>query len=485
MDSKHNAWWLIGAAVIASAVAFFFGTGLHPLWYLTWLAPLPVLLIAPRITRTQVVIASLLGYSLGSLNIWSYYRIVVPLPVSVLIVVTPGIMLALSVLPFRSFVLRGQALHAVLVAPALWVAIEYISESLSPHSTFGNMGYTQMNCLPVLQVVSLTGIWSLSFLLLLLPATAAVLCSPGITFARKMRAGSVTLIVFAGVLSYGFYRLHGDQAGPSLTVGLLASDATRFAKGEPSVDLMRAYAAQMPELAARGVQVVVMPEKLALFEAATMAETDAAMERAARENHVDLIFGVERKGPEAGTTLRFNESRFYSHNGAMAASYEKHHMLPIFEGDLVVGTKRALVPESGSTAGLTICKDMDFPKLSREYGNDGAGVLLIPAWDFDADGWLHGRMAIMRGVESGFSEARAAKQGRLTLSDNRGRVLSEARTAAFTSTAPFVSVVGSLPAGHETTLYSKAGDWFAWIDLALAVFLLGWMRWRKPEPSQV
>ena len=473
MDSKRNAWWLIGAAVIASAVLFFFGTGLHPLWYLTWLAPLPALLLAPRITRTQVVV-SVLGYCLGSLNVWNYYRLVVPLPVSLLIVVTPGIMLALSVLPFRSFVLRGQALRAVLVAPAMWVVIEYISESLSPHSTFGNMGYTQMNCLPVLQAVSLTGIWSISFLLLLLPATAAVLCTPGVAFAQKMRACSAALMVFAGVLGYGFYRLHTQQPGPLLTVGLLANDATQFTKGNSSVELMRSYAAQVPELAARGAQVVVMPEKLALFDAATMAETDAVMEHAARANSVDLIFGVERKGPEAiGTAPRFNESRFYSRNGAMTASYEKHHMLPVFEGDLVVGTKRVLVKETGANAGLTICKDMDFPRLSREYGNDGAGVLLIPAWDFDADGWLHGRMAIMRGVESGFSEARAAKRGRLTLSDNRGRVLSEAQTADFTSTAPFVSVVGSLPAGHERTLYTRAGDWFAWMDLALTLLLLG------------
>ena len=54
---------------------------------------------------------------------------------------------------------------------------------------------------------------------------------------------------------------------------------------------------------------------------------------------------------------------------------------------------------------------MDFPRLSREYGKDGAAVLLVLAWDFSDDGWLHGRMAILRGVESGFSIARAPKQG--------------------------------------------------------------------------
>ena len=35
-----------------------------------------------------------------------------------------------------------------------------------------------------------------------------------------------------------------------------------------------------------------------------------------------------------------------------------------------------------------------FPQLSRQYGNAGAGILLVPAWDFVADGWLHSRMTI-------------------------------------------------------------------------------------------
>jgi apolipoprotein N-acyltransferase len=104
VDLKLKSWWRVVAAAMLSGVAFFFASGLHPLWFLTWLAPLPVLLIAPRVTRTQLVIAALLGYCAGSLNMWSYYKLVVPFPVSLLILVTPGIMLAVSVLPFRSFV---------------------------------------------------------------------------------------------------------------------------------------------------------------------------------------------------------------------------------------------------------------------------------------------------------------------------------------------------------------------------------------------
>jgi apolipoprotein N-acyltransferase len=72
-------------------------------------------------------------------------------------------------------------------------------------------------------------------------------------------------------------------------------------------------------------------------------------------------------------------------------------------------------------------------------------------------------MAVMRGVESGFSLARGARGGFLTVADNRGRVLAETRSDA----APFATLMATVPAVHDTTLYLLWGDWFAWVALAL------------------
>ena len=152
----------------------------------------------------------------------------------------------------------------------------------------------------------------------------------------------------------------------------------------------------------------------------------------------------------------------------MEATYEKHHMLPPFESDMLVGTARTLLRKPSGEWGVTICKDMDFPLLSRQYGEDGVGLLLVPAWDFVADGWLHGRMAIMRGVESGFTIVRAAKQGVLTISDDRGRVLAQQATGS----APFASLLAKVPVRHEATFYDRFGDWCGWLIVALAAVLI-------------
>src|SRR5208282_946943 len=113
--------------------------------------------------------------------------------------------------------------------------------------------------------------------------------------------------------------------------------------------------------------------------------------------------------------------------------YNKHHLLPPFESRFDPGRSTLTMPEPKGAWGVAICKDMDFTQLSRQYGESGAGLMLVPAWDFVLDRISHGHIAIMRGVESGFSIARAARGGYLTVTDNRGRVLAETQSGS----APF------------------------------------------------
>jgi apolipoprotein N-acyltransferase len=77
-------------------------------------------------------------------------------------------------------------------------------------------------------------------------------------------------------------------------------------------------------------------------------------------------------------------------------------------------------------------------------------------------------MAVMRAVENGFALARSARNGLLTLSDNRGRILAE------TATLPdrFVSITGKVNIAREKTFYTRTGDWFAWLCVGALIALL-------------
>lgn len=93
---------------------------------------------------------------------------------------------------------------------------------------------------------------------------------------------------------------------------------------------------------------------------------------------------------------------------------------------------------------------------------------MVPAWDFVVDNAWHGHIAVMRGVEDGFSLVRSAKNGFLTVSDWRGRIVAEARS----DSAPFATLIADVPAEHHDTLYQHWGDWFAWLAMGLLAFLL-------------
>jgi apolipoprotein N-acyltransferase len=142
-------------------------------------------------------------------------------------------------------------------------------------------------------------------------------------------------------------------------------------------------------------------------------------------------------------------------------------LLPPFENIFNPGNAIAVLPRPNETLGVAICKDMDFTGLSRQYGKAGIGLLLDPGWDFNIDRGWHGHIAIMRGVESGFSIARSAKQGILTITDDRGRVLAQRTTGS----AGFDTVVADVPVANERTFYVRAGDWFFWFDMALLAII--------------
>ncbi len=109
------------------------------------------------------------------------------------------------------------------------------------------------------------------------------------------------------------------------------------------------------------------------------------------------------------------------------------------------------------------------------------GLLLAPAWDFQVDAFWHGHIAVMRAVEDGFSLVRSARGGFLTVADDRGRILAETRS----SSAPFATLMATVPAGHEGTLFQLWGDWFGWCSVALLVFVLVRLALTPRRPSGV
>lgn len=468
------------AAVLCSAVLFWFGNGLNPWWPLMWFAPLPVLLFATRGSWWGTAIVSWLALLLGSLTMWHYFHLIhAPWFGSYAVI---GLIFTLAVLLFR-FLLRREAYWSALLAfPALWVTCAYLGNLTTPNGTAGSLAYTQLGFLPFLQLASITGPWGMAFLLLLFPAAIAIgvhLRGSAPKQAAQIVATGIGMIFV--VLIFGAIRLAAPVPHQQVKVGLIASDLPAndrvVGNGAPTERLFRDYAAQAETLAAQGAKVIVMPEKIGVLTPSDSTAADAIFQNVANRTGATIVAGMVAVPPP----LQYNQARIYAPGAAMRL-YDKHHMLPPFESKFTPGTTLTLVPEHTSLWGVAICKDMDFTPLSRKYGNAGVGLMLVPGWDFRVDRAWHGHMAIMRGVENGFSIAHSAKNGYLTVSDNRGRILAQVRSTS----APFATVMATVPVRHSQTVYLILGDWFAWVamaTLAFAVVQMVRLRSKAGEPS--
>jgi apolipoprotein N-acyltransferase len=467
MDSRTANFVRAAAAVALSAFAFWFGTGLHPIWWMTWLAPIPVLIAVPRLKAGSAFIVGFLAHILGNLNEWSYATLL-PLGPHLAFITIPAVAFGLAALLFRMASLRRKLWQTWLSFPSAWVAYEYIISWLSPHSTFGNLAYNQMNFLPAIQIASITGIWGISFYLMIFASTVAVAADPNFRTAPQARlVFALALLGIASTIGFGFWRVHHTVREPAITVGLIVAD-NPYASLPPhsdSIAVFQRYLAEVPALAAQGAKVIVTPEYVENFSASASNDQTATVNQlfsdAARKSNVTIEIGL---GRTVDRTSEFNEAHVYSPNGHVAV-YIKHHLLPAYESRFTPGKILVLLQTGNAPWGVQICKDADFPALSRQYASNDIGLLLVSAHDFKLDTWLHSRMAILRGVEGGFNMARCAKDGALTLSDDRGAVLAEARS----DSAPFTTLVGSVPISHSETLYSRWGDWFGWLSLIVLI----------------
>jgi apolipoprotein N-acyltransferase len=456
------------AAVLSATALFLLGNGMNPLWPAMWVAPLPVFLLAAAAESWWVVgVAAALSMFLGSFTMLYYLCFVLHAPVIawlapfslISLLFTTGILL------FRSLLRRGAVIAAVIALPALWTVCEYLSSFVPANGTAGSLAYTQLRFLPFLQVASLTGPWGMTFLLLLFPSTlAAGLHVWRIKPYQAYRLVGSVLGVLAAVILFGIVRLSSAEPTRSIKVGLLATDTVQIANaGSRTQDLLHSYAEQAEKLGREGVRIIVMPEKTGVLFDRDAKAADAMLQSVADHTVATLVIGLVHV-VEAHS---FNEARIYTPNQPVS-TYDKQHMLPPFESNLTPGTSLTFLSQPAGTVGVAICKDMDFIHPALDYGRAGAALMLDPAWDFTVDRTWHGHIAIMRGVENGYAIAHSAKDGFLTVTDDRGRILGEVRS----NSAPFASLVVDVPFHHDDTIFSCYGAWFPWIAGSLLIAAL-------------
>lgn len=438
------------AAAVATGFVLRFVLGLEPLWWLAWIAPAPLLVLAFRSSTISAAawltaLAALIGVSANV----HYFLRVMTLPATLLAVSGQVLLWVFVVGSTRRIVLRYQSWWTVFAYPVLWVMVDMLMAALLPDGNWASLAYSQAKILPLLQVVSLFGVAGLLFLLALIPSALAACLVFGSRLRGAPWACAAPLLLLAAALGYGQARLQQGVGGADVKFGLVAIDDVM---GPHAEDIWIGYERQVAALAAQGAHVIVLPEKIAMLAPPQADKAKHRLAALADKHHVWIEAGI---GIDDGKQ-RHNLSWLFSPRGALAAGYEKHFMAPPEHG-FAKGTAYSLPTIDGVAYGLAICKDMHFAILGRAYGQRQAAVMLVPAWDFQVDRWMGSRITLVRGVENGYAVVRAAREGLLTVSDGFGRVIAERRSAALPGAAMLVTLRVGPP---QATLYKQTGGAF-------------------------
>lgn len=461
-DSEHQTLGHFGLAALSGGLLAM-NYAMHPLWWAAWLAPAPVIVATLRAPVASRRWLTLLAGVIGGISSFSYHLMFGGWPAALLILALVAVAWSGAIRLTVTFVERGQFLPAVLAVPVTWAAIDTFLIHLSPHGSAGSIAYSQMDALPVIQVASLGGVPAITFVVLLAGSVLGVLLAAQPDAGGRglqVTSGLAVVVIGAGLL-FGIMRLHHAASAPGVKVALIATDGVR-SRPRSWHAFWTIYGPEIARVIGPDT-IVLLPEAIVRLSADAAEQAGRALARYASQRKAMIVVGVMVEEPG-----RLTNRALIAQPDGRYRWYLKQHLIPGVEAGITPGTSAAVLRHAATGIGVAICKDMHFPTLARDYVRRDVRLMLVPAYDFDVDDWLTARMTVLRGVESGSSIARAARNGISFVSDRYGRVIAERRSNATIGTL----LTRSPAAPGALTYYTRIGDVFGWGCVVALVVLL-------------
>ncbi len=449
-----------------------------------WLAPACLL----RFVRTEHALRGLaIAYVCLIVTHSIAFRGMIPIPGAFyyIFALISGVAALLPYIADRLLARRLGRLAGSLIFPCALVAVQFLY-SHGPQGSWGSLAYTQAGSLPLLQLLSVTGIWGVTFLIAwFAPVANLALDQRRIVRPLVAFAAVCVAVILAGEARLAFF----PPASPSVRIASLSPaaqpdrpplhnlDAIVAQRATPAqVNAFRdASAAVADDLlsrssleAAAGAKIVFWSES-ALY---ILAEDEPAVLARGRElaqtQHIYLGMTLGTWTPGAARPLQ-NKLVMIQPDGNIAWQYLKAHPTPgpeAAEALLSNGKLKSIDSPYGRIM-PGICYDMDFPSLIAQAGAHRADIVLSPAGDWRAIDPRHTQMASFRAIEQGFSLVRQTNQGLSAAYDYQGHQLAHMDQYQ----AQQLTMVSQVPTRGVRTLYSLLGDWFAWLCV-IALFAL-------------
>jgi apolipoprotein N-acyltransferase len=470
---------------------FLFANGVNSIAIAAWLAPVFFL----RFVRKESAALGLpVTYLALTAGFAFQFRGMVPIPGIgyFIFLFLYGLPLVLPYVLDRLLHRKSTGLLGTLLFPCAWAFTEYLV-SRGPFASWGSAAYSQYGNLALLQLLSVTGLWGVAFLMGWFASVCNYVWEQGVDSREARRSAWIFAATICAVILLGGARLAlfpptsqtvrvASLSRRKLDPQLSEAIAQRLFAGKATNDDMDAIrrwtAAIDDDLLSRAEREMKAGAKIVFWgeaNAIVLKEAESAFvaRGAALASKYNVYLGMALGVSDQSKELPIeNKLVLIQPDGRIAWEYHKAHPVPgpdaavQFRGD---GKLRELDTQYGRLSSI-ICFDGDFPQLLAQAGILHVDVVLDPSNDWrEIDPW-HTQMASFRAIEQGFHLIRHTSQGLSAAFDYQGR-----RLAAMDhfQTAEY-SMVSEVPTKGTRTIYSVLGDWFAWVCFVA----LGALTWR-------
>jgi apolipoprotein N-acyltransferase len=422
---------------------------------------------------------------------WISYVVVqyghLPLYVGIIVMLLLSAYLSLYTASFAAGVVflteRGNRL--LWVAPLLWTVLEFIRSRVLTGFPWENLAYSQYLNKYVVQIADITGIYGISFLIVLVNLTIFEALKTGITNRRATRETMITFFVVLLVISYGYFRVSEMDRllvqAPSTDAALIQGNIDQSSKWDPlyqnkTIDI---YESLSDAAALRKGGIIIWPETAVPFFFEDPGPLQQKVIGVSRRTGCSLLVGSPRYEKVGAGIFYRNSAYLIQPNGTVSGCYDKVHLVPYGEyvplknlfpfidklvtgiGDFRPGKGFIPLVNGERHLGVLICYEGIFPEHARAYKQSGADLLI----NITNDAWFgrssapyqHLSMIVFRAVENRVYLARAANTGISAFVDPLGSI--DSQSGLFTKTF----LKGKVKYVDKNTFYTAYGDIFVYV----------------------
>jgi apolipoprotein N-acyltransferase len=343
-----------------------------------------------------------------------------------------------------------------ILVPVLWVAIEWLRAWGPFGVTGGDVGYSQAQFLPLIQIASFTSVYGVSFLVVLANAAIADVAA---TFRSPENGGlkpAATFLIFALLLVAGAC-VYGELEIRHSTFDI--RHFPRIALIQPNIDqmdkmnprlVMPIYEIQEEmtrQAATLEPEIIIWPETAVLSYIERDPRLLSRLRQLAKEVDAWLVIGTPHYD-DSGKI--YNSIISVSPSGEIVSRYDKERLVPFgeylpfrpllypflkytryYEEDFDGNPDPQPVMAGGYRIAAAVCFESTFPDLIRRRAAKGCDFILTitnDAWFNDSSApYMHLNNGIFRAIENRKYFVQVGNTGLSAIVDPCGRILKMSR----------------------------------------------------------